>query len=157
VDRAITAIAVSEATGDVYVGGVFTEAGGASGTGRIARWNGRGWFGLGGGVSMSVNAIAISGSDIYAGGAFKEAGGLPISFVARWDGTSWSALGSGLSGIGGYGFVKALAVSGSVLYAGGNFTVAGASPAINIAAWDGTSWSTLGGGVKKTEKAIAHS
>ena len=41
----------------------------------------------------------------------------------------------------------ALAVSGSTLYAGGNFTTAGGSAANNIAKWDGSSWSALGSGI----------
>src|SRR5438445_2203855 len=40
--------------------------------------------------------------------------------------------------------VSALAVSGSDLYAGGNFTTAGGSTANSIAKWNGGSWSALG-------------
>src|SRR5437773_7329234 len=47
----------------------------------------------------------------------------------------------------GYPFVRALAVSGSDLYAGGLFTSAGGSAANYIAKWNGTSWSALGSGV----------
>src|SRR5882672_6674175 len=44
------------------------------------------------------------------------------------------------------GSVGALAVSGSDLYAGGNFTTAGGASATNIAKWNGSSWSALGSG-----------
>ena len=40
-----------------------------------------------------------------------------------------------------------LAASGSDLYAGGDFTTAGESPAYYIATWDGSSWSALGSGL----------
>ena len=43
--------------------------------------------------------------------------------------------------------VYALAVSGSTLYAGGDFTSAGGAPANHIAAWNGSSWSALGSGM----------
>jgi hypothetical protein len=45
------------------------------------------------------------------------------------------------------GEVLALAVSGTNLYAGGNFTTAGGVPANYIAKWDGSVWSALGSGM----------
>ena len=51
---------------------------------------------------------------------------------------TWSALGTGMNG-----FVQILAVIGTDLYAGGDFTTAGGVPANYIAKWDGTSWSSL--------------
>src|SRR5439155_17631468 len=43
--------------------------------------------------------------------------------------------------------VNTLLVSGSDLYAGGNFTMAGSSRVNYLAKWDGSSWSALGSGV----------
>jgi hypothetical protein len=51
--------------------------------------------------------------------------------------------------------VGALAVSGTNLYVGGNFTMAGGNPANCIARWDGNSWSPLGSGVNNTVRALA--
>ena len=45
------------------------------------------------------------------------------------------------------GMVRALAVSGSDLYAGGSFTTAGGSAANRIAKWNGSGWSALGSGM----------
>ena len=42
---------------------------------------------------------------------------------------------------------SALAVSGSTLYAGGDFTTAGGNAANYIAQWNGSSWSALGSGI----------
>ena len=51
--------------------------------------------------------------------------------------------------------VTALAVSGSTLYAGGDFTMAGGSAANNIAQWNGSSWSALGSGMNNYVSALA--
>ena len=53
------------------------------------------------------------------------------------------------------GVVYALAVSGSTLYAGGDFTTAGGRAANYIAAWDGSSWSALGSGMNGPVYALA--
>src|SRR5437016_5069875 len=53
------------------------------------------------------------------------------------------------------GEVDALAVLGSDLYAGGEFTTAGGSAANRIAKWDGSSWSALGSGMNGTVVALA--
>ena len=50
--------------------------------------------------------------------------------------------------------VSALAVSGTDLYAGGDFTTAGGVPANCIAKWNGSAWSALGSGMK--QRTIAH-
>src|SRR5207249_3062900 len=73
--------------------------------------------------------------------------------IAKWNGSDWSALGSGFGGY--FPYVYSLAVSGSDLYAGGNFTIAGTSPATNIAKWNGSSWSALGSGVNAFVSALA--
>jgi hypothetical protein len=55
-------------------------------------------------------------------------------------------MGSGMTGAF-YTTVNALAISGTNLYAGGNFTAAGGVPVNYIAQWDGSAWSPLGSGV----------
>src|SRR5205823_10219382 len=62
----------------------------------------------------------------------------------------WSAGGGGGWGEVGDGvdpYVRALAVSGSNLYAGGGFTQAGGLTAHCIARWNGSSWSLPGSGM----------
>jgi hypothetical protein len=127
---AVYALAVSGS--DVYAGGWFPVPDDSQPSFHVAKWNGSTWSALGSGVggngyAPSVAALAVSGSDLYAGGYFTTAGGSAANYIAKWNGSTWSALGSGVGGWSGsvYPAVYALAVSGSDLYAGGSFTVAG--------------------------------
>jgi hypothetical protein len=146
-DDRVQALAVSG--GDLYAGGWFTTAGGNPAT-NIAKWNGSTWSPLGSGMNGLVFALAVSGNDLFAGGYFTMAGGSAVANIAKWNGSSWSPLGSGM---GSHVFdpdppiVFALAVSGSDLYAGGLFTIAGGTEASYVAKWNGSSWSPLGSGI----------
>jgi hypothetical protein len=141
----------ADGTGNVYVGGTFTSAGGVVAN-NIARWNGRTWSalsgGLGGTAYAKVAALAVDrAGNLYAGGYFFSAGGVAASHIAMWDGSTWSALGSGIGGVDSP-IVSALAVdSADNLYVGGQFTTAGGVPANHIAKWDGSVWTALGSGM----------
>jgi hypothetical protein len=139
----------------LYAGGFFSSAGGVA-TGGIARWDGKSWTGLDGGVgsfSDGVNALAVfddgGGPALFVGGGFATAGGIPASGIAKWDGAGWSALGSGFAGLD--PSCNALTVfddgAGPALYAAGGFTSAGGQSASGIAKWDGQGWSPLGLGI----------
>src|SRR5437764_13943403 len=99
-------------------------------------------------MNSQVDALAVSGSDLYAGGDFTMAGGGAANQIAKWDGSSWSAVGWGMR----ERFpqssqnVRALEVSGSDLYAGGDFTTAGGNAASHSAKADGSSRSDAGSG-----------
>src|SRR5207247_3884099 len=92
------------------------------------------WISMGGipgANGEAVNAAVADGSgNVYIGGDFSVVGNTLANYIAKWDGSNWSALGSGMDT---YGFVNALALSGSDVYAGGEFTFAGGSPAKRVA------------------------
>ena len=152
----------------LYVGGWFSTAGSVTAN-KIARWDGSTWSALGSGVSGGqfpvVNALDVfddgSGPALFVGGSFTNAGGVPASRIAKWDGATWSALGSGLSGSAILDLltVNALTVFddglGPALYAAGDFTTAGGTPAKRVARWDGSSWSPLGHGLSSWAAAFA--
>lgn len=140
--------------GTLYAGGSFTTAGGNSAT-NIARWDGSSWSPLDLGINGPVSALALSGGTLYAGGNFATAGGSPAIYIAQWDGNSWSALGAGMAGGGYPPGVKALAVSGGTLYAGGWFDTADGNAASCIARWNGSSWSPLASGMTEPVFALA--
>ena len=144
INASVNAIAISGT--DVLVGGDFTDAGGNSNADRIARWDGTNWNALGTGISGFgvVTTIALSGTEVYVGGNFTDAGGVSgANYIARWDvaNNTWNQVG-GMSAIN--NFVNAIAISGTNVYVGGNFTGAGGvTGADYIARWDGTTWSGL--------------
>jgi hypothetical protein len=128
----VRALAVSGAT--VYVGGQFTTIGGATrnrlaaiGTdGSLQSWNPD--------ADSTVYALAVSGSTVYAGGSFTCFGNCPSGTEnsTKWTRNCLAAIGTDgtiqpwnpdVGGI--FPTVNALAVSGSTVYAGGDFTSIG--------------------------------
>jgi trimeric autotransporter adhesin len=148
----VTSLALDH-SGNLYAGGAFTMAGGINAT-NVAVWNGSHWSALGEGIGGLVNTLAVDHSgNLYAGGLFTNAGAGDAAHIAEWNGTQWSALGTGTAG-GITGEVNSLAFDESGnLYAGGDFTMAGAVAATNIAEWDGTQWHALGPGLSGSEVA----
>jgi N-acetylneuraminic acid mutarotase len=123
---------------DLYVGGSFTRTddGTLTGLGRIARYDitAGTWHALPNqGLNDDVRALAVSGSDLYVGGEFTQTddGTLTsLGRIARYDTTAgtWNALpNQGLNDE-----VRALAVSGSDLYVGGEFTQTGDGSLTNL-------------------------
>lgn len=134
----------------LVVGGQFPLAGQAA-VNNVASWNGTEWKPMGAGFNGAVNALAVHNGQLYAGGSFTDAGAAPgappgLGRVARWNASTgaWEALGAGVTSSG--ATVSALASYGGRLYAGGQFTAAGGTPANNIASWDGVQWARLGAG-----------
>ena len=94
-----------------------------------------------------------SGPALYVGGGFTSVGGVPATGLARWDGTTWAPVvgwaPSNLSSV--LPDVRALEVwddgTGPALYVGGHFDTNAGGLVNNVARFDGTSWSALGGGL----------
>ena len=150
VDYGVTGLAVWN--NSLYVAGNFSTAfnsdGGSVPAHYIAQWNGTAWSALGTGADNTIHVIAVSSNCLYAGGIFDTAGGARVNSIAQWDGNAWSAMGSGI-GVSPDGAreVKALAVSGNILYAGGHFNSAGGASGNYIAQWKGGLWAGLGSDV----------
>lgn len=144
----------------VFVGGDFTAAGDL-GVGHIARWDGRAWWDLAGGLNGRVLSMAVFDEDgpgparpaLFVAGEFTQAGEIPAAGLARWDGVSWSAVGGGVQGA-----VLTLAAAASPqhrgLYVGGELQSAGGVPVQGLARWDGSAWTPIGPGLSGPVHAI---
>jgi len=103
----------------------------------VASWNGVKWDSLGPGVNGVDAAYALDtfqnklfiGGDLSIGGTY---------FVAQWNGSNWDSVSTGMDGR-----VFSFANFDSVLYAGGQYSIAGGNSASSIAQWNGTSWDSL--------------
>jgi outer membrane protein assembly factor BamB len=146
-------------SGQVYVGGSFTSAAGSQISPNIARWaQGSGWSSVGNGADQPVAALAMAsnGVDVFVGGYFANVyhGGVttPSRGAAKWQPGSgtWAALGSALNGD-----VFTIAVDGSKVFFGGDFTIAGGTAANDIALWDGAKRLPVGGGANSIVEALA--
>ena len=147
-----------DSSGNVYVGGMIGTAGGIA-VGRVAKWNPhtQTWSAMGGGLNQHVRCLAAYGSTVYAGGDFGgEIGGGAMKRVAKWNGSSWTNMGDGLgSSINDRVYALAVNGNGSVVYAGGNFTLSGTNPVSRVAKWDGSKWTSMGTGLQGDVTALA--
>ena len=136
----VRALVVSGAT--VYVGGSFTAIGGQArngiaalnaATGLATAWNPD----AGGGGTVAVYALAVSGAAVYAGGEFTTIGGQARENIAALNAVTGvaSTWNPGVHGISNPA-VLSLAVSGTTVYAGGWFTFAGGQARKGFAALD---------------------
>lgn len=135
--------AITTTSTDIYIGGNFTIAGGNT-VNRIAKWNKAtsSWSALGNGVNNIVYALLNDGDFVYAAGAFDIAftgtEGVIVDNIARWgSANNWEALGTSTQ-VGVDIIINALQFSSDSvekIYAGGNFTRAGAIIANNTALW----------------------
>jgi len=121
---------------ELYVGGLFTEAGGVNAK-NIAKWDGSTWSSLGNGTSGYVNALAADANSIYASGSFTD-----YINIVKWDGTNWLGVGDAFELP---FFPTSLLVMKGNLYAGGCYGCPN-SKDYYIAKWDGNSWIEIGNG-----------
>lgn len=121
--------------------------------GRVRRWDGREWTALPPMLNESAVSVLATGHDAAGPRLLVGAGPDQTSdaecYLSTWDGTRWSTLEPWLNGP-----VLALATfddglgGGPALYVGGTFTVAGGTASRAVAKFDGTSWTSLAGGMR---------
>jgi predicted small secreted protein len=128
------------------VGGGFDSIGGQSRsyiaaldatTGNALAWNPNA-------SGYGVYALVVSGTTVFAGGWFDSIGGQNRSNIAALDATTGNALAWNPNAIGNNVLsIQSLAVSGTIVYAGGYFSTIGGQSRNNIAALDATTGNAL--------------
>ena len=120
---------------------------------RVAAWDGTQWRALGNGFGGTVRVLHAHNGDLYAGGDFTASGG--IQYVARWTGSTWAPLGTSAQN-GANNSVYAMTSYGGNLIIGGYFSqVGGTVTTGRVAAWNGSTWSTVGQGMTGGVEALA--
>lgn len=83
-------------SGNLYAGGVFTNAGGVLAN-NVAKWNGTSWSALGLGTNAAVYDLKFHNGNLYVAGDFTKVGNnIRSQGIAKWNGTTWEAMGEGI-------------------------------------------------------------
>ncbi|MHC5115254.1 MAG: hypothetical protein ACYTGP_12595, partial [Planctomycetota bacterium] len=128
----------------LYATGNFDAAIGVPQTQDLARWNGKTWETVGGGlIGGFSSAFTVWQDRLYVGGYFNSAAGVAgTAKLACWNGVAWSGLDANLTGS--EDSIWALEVFEDELWVGGNFTDIGGTSADFLAKWDGETWHDVG-------------
>lgn len=131
VNSYVSSIAIRPSDGVVFIGGNFTDAGGAATADYLAYDNAGTWAVVVASLNNTVHRLRFdTNDDLYVGGDFLNAGGdANADCIFMWDG-SVHALGTGIPS----GGVRAIVLDGAGnLWAGGGFTN-------RVRKWDGATW-----------------
>ncbi len=149
----ITCMAIHPFTGDLYIGGAFTNWDGVAGVNYIVIWDGTAYSSIPtpADINASVHCMTFApDGTLYIGGQFTNVGGDgDADYIAQL-----VAFSSSFQKVGGpaESWVNALLVAhDGLVYAGGSFAdMNSIANTQSIARWDGTDWTAMGTGADGT-------
>ena len=143
--------AIAEYEDKLVIAGQFDQVDGVAARHIVTEDGAGGWEELGGITKEGlvwINTLAVHPTlGLVVGGPFDTIGGAEIPNLAAWNGSEWNAIGGGVSHAGNFVYVTRVLPYRDGLFVAGGFDHAGATPAQNIAWFDGATWHALGGGV----------
>jgi hypothetical protein len=146
--------------GKLYVGGAFSSLGDAEAK-CIGTWDGSTWSDINPlpfnqGSTYAVMSMETINGDLYVGGHFDSITNLPCKSLAKWDGLNWTCLNFPTMLFTPY--IQSICYYKNKIYVGGNFrsTIALPDTAQHILSYDGTSWRSVGGGIKGQISVVDH-
>jgi len=108
------------------------------------------WVAMGAGINRLVRLLVTMPNGDVIAGAEGSVGGNGVVDLRRWNGTTWTSINTSIAGQ-----VRAMhALPNGDLLVGGTFASIDGVPANNLAIWDGSSWSSFGGGVSGTNVRV---
>ena len=148
---------VKRGSSEIVIGGDFSDAGGNSNADNIARFDEPGGQILSLDPMVGLNGPVVSlvydGTGVYAAGSFTDAGGNVASDRIAKFATGWGPVQNGLSS----GEALAVSHNGSQIFLGSDFTsVSSATDTKCIGRFNGSTWSSVAGGLNGKVTAIDH-
>ncbi len=133
--------------------------------GRVAKWDGSQWIGLGlnNSIISSERVLDLqvfddgSGPTLYASGHFYFSKGEVVNHIARWNGNDWDSLGTGLESASPgsiYGYTLGVYDDGigSSLFVGGNMALVDGQASSNVGRYSCFEPATLNLGLPETAR-----
>jgi hypothetical protein len=128
---------------DIFVAGTHGIMGGETANRFLSRWDGNQWKPCGNPNTFS--RLDKANGNLFALGGFHEISGNPVSRIAKWNGSDWERFGDPVP-FDGSDWVQCSEFYKGKYYFGGNFDIE--SLALHeLIAWDGSTWTSPGGGV----------
>ncbi|QQS07817.1 MAG: hypothetical protein IPK69_07285 [Phycisphaerales bacterium] len=129
-------------SGDLLVGGLFTNPSNSVSSRGLARITNAGWerF-MGDSFNATIStATTLSNGAIVVGGSFTRMGARTMNHVALWNGRTWQSLGDGLP----YIVLSLASTPDGEIIAGGWFNVNGMNVSNVVSRWTGNAWEPVG-------------
>jgi hypothetical protein len=143
--------ALTVCNGLLIAGGEFTSAGSVA-VSNVAEWDGSIWMPLGSinigeDTNRPVTALGTyDGSPIAASYYYDAHAGENWPSIHRWTGSAWTCIAAGIEYSDHAGRILTMSVYDNELIVGGFFSTIQSIAVKSLAQWNGSTWSSVGGG-----------